>query len=158
MQRVHSVGVPREPAGGVVEAAVRLDRLFAGVGLPFDGEVPVELRGGPAPFFVLAARWRGRARFPRAGDRGMAIPAVEDLEKEGDVERCDDDDGHGCRSSGTVDRRLPVSLRGCFDPRRQRAAANSASPARPRRRRSRVAEGLGCNFLFCVDLSVIWPF
>ena len=57
MQRVHSVGVPREPAGGVVEAAVRLDRLFVGVGLPFDGEVPVEIRGGPAPFFVLAARW-----------------------------------------------------------------------------------------------------
>ena len=157
MQRVHSVGVPREPAGGVVEAAVRLDRLFAGVGLPFDGEVPVELRSGPAPFFVLAARWRGRAWFPRAGDRGMAIPAVEDLEKEGDVERCDDDD-HGCRSSGTIDWRLPISLGGCFDPRRQRAAANSASTARPRHRRSRVAEGLGCNFLFCVGLSVIWPF
>ena len=68
LQRVHSVGVPREPAGGVVEAAVRLDRLFAGVGLLFDGEIPVELSGGPAPFFVLAARWRGRARFPCAGD------------------------------------------------------------------------------------------
>lgn len=158
MQRVHSVGVPREPAGGVVEAAVRLDRLFAGVGLPFDGEVLVELRGGPAPFFVLAARWRGHAWFPHAGDRGMAIPAVEDLEKEGDVERCDDDDGHGCRSSGTVDWRLPVLPGGCFDARRQRAAANGVSPARPRRRRSRVAEGLGCNFLFCVDLSVIWLF
>lgn len=57
LQHVHIVGVPREPADGVVEVAVRLDRLFAGVGLPFDGEVPVELRGGPAPFFVLAARW-----------------------------------------------------------------------------------------------------
>ena len=158
MQRVHSVGVPREPAGGVVEAVVRLDRLFAGVGLPLDGEILVELCGGPVPFFVLAARWRGRARFPRAGDRGMAIPAVEDLEKEGDVDWCNDDNGHGCRSSGTVDRRLSVSPGGCFDPRRQRAAANGASPARPRRRRSRVAEGLGCNFLFCVDLSVIWPF
>ena len=119
MQRVHSVGVPREPAGGVVEAAARLDRLFVDVGLPFDGEVPVELCCGPAPFFVLTARWSGRARFPRAGDRGMAILAVEDLEKEGDVERCDDDGGHGCRSSWTVDRRLPVSPGGCFDPRRQ---------------------------------------
>ena len=87
----------------------------------------------------------------------MAIPAVEDLEKEGDVERCDDDDGHGCRSSGIVDQRLPVLPGGCFNPRHQRAAANSASPARPRGRRSRVVEGLGCNFLFCVDLSVIWP-
>ena len=46
MQRLHSVGVPREPAGGVVEAVVRLDRLFAGVGLPFDDEVPVELLMG----------------------------------------------------------------------------------------------------------------
>lgn len=138
--------------------AARLDRLFAGGGLPFDGEVPVELRGGPAPFFVLAARWSGRARFPCAGDRGMADPAFEDLEKVGDVERCDDDGDRGCRSSGTVDRRLPVSPGGCFDPRRQRAAANGAPPARPRRRRSRVAEGLGCNFIFCVDLSVIWPF
>ena len=158
MQRVHSVGVPREPAGGVVEAAVRVDPLFAGVGLPFDGEVLVELRGGTTPFFVLAARWSGHARFPRAGDRGMLIPAVEDLEKEGDVERCDDDDGHGCRSLGIVDRKLPFLPGGCFDPRRQRATANDASPARPRRRRSRVAEGLGCNFLFCVDLSVIWSF
>lgn len=88
---------------------------------------------------------------PRAGDRGMAIPVVEDVEKEGDVERCDDDDDHGCRSSGTVDRRLSVLPRGCFDPRRQRAAANGASPAHPRRELSRVAEGLGCNFIFCVD-------
>lgn len=32
----------------------------------------------------------------------MLIPAVEDLEKEGDVERCDDDDGHGRRSSGPL--------------------------------------------------------
>ena len=53
----------------------------------------------------------------------MAIPVVEDLEKEGDVERCDDDDGHGCRSSGTVDRRLPVlpgaaSIQGVSEQRR----------------------------------------
>jgi hypothetical protein len=73
--------VSRELAGGVVDVAARPNRLFAGGGLPFDGEVPVELRGGPSPFFVLAAWWSGRSRFPVPEIEGWRIRRLKILRR-----------------------------------------------------------------------------
>ena len=156
---VHSVGLGLELAGGVLEAERSSAGLwFAGGGSPLRSRRSMELRPRSVVFFVLAPPWRCRGRLPRVKLRGRRSLQIKFSKKK---MSCIGSTAAALGGVGPLGPALGDFPLAWGLPPIQGIKGGSGGGAPPTatawRRRSQLAEGRSCNFVFVGVLSVISP-
>jgi hypothetical protein len=154
---VHSLGWSGWPAGGVEEEVARSDRRFVEAEI-FSGGGALRSSAAdlpPSPHSLLGGAALCFFPMPEAVERRLRW--LEFVEEEVVLKQGDGDDGGArWRIFGSELRRLPVRQGAPSDPRlKWRSGGGAPAIRRARRRRHRGPQGLFCNFLFVLGLSVM---